>query len=800
MIRNYLKIALRSLMRSKTFSFINIFGLAISMSICIVIIMMVADQMSYDRHVSKNDRVFRINTERLHSDDLVNKFATAPLPIANELIENYSGIEAVTSLRRGFGNAWIDFDNDVNVPVAGFFADNSFLDVFEYDLLYGNPKTALSEPNAVVLTKKAAEKLFEVENPLGEIIKVGDLGEYKITGVIKETDSKSHIKFEALGSLSTLKTLEADSVLSPALNNWNLTTASWVYIRLKEGKSVKEVETYLKEIDEVKYAENEEVDYKFYLQSITAITPGPLLGNQIGPGLPDIFVYFLGGLALIIMISACFNYTNLSIAKALTRAKEVGIRKVSGAYKHQIFFQFISEAVIISLLALALALSMLVILKPAFLNMKFSQLLQWDLNAEPAVLLFCVAFSIVVGVVAGLLPALLLSSFEPIKVLKELSNIKLFSKLGLRKTLVVIQFAFSLIFIISTTLVYNQLDMMVSADYGFSGDNIINVKIHETDPQLLKSELINHSSIENVAATSHLPAVGTSYGREVRVNPEDEEMEFNYFAVDESYIDNLGIELLAGSPFSPADVRQSPDKMIINETMVGILGFESAIDAINETIITDDSTKMTITGVVKDYNHETLMVEIGPMALIPYTSEFNLLQVKYNEGNRDAAIAHIEQAWAKINPSKKVRYQDFKDEVSEFYDLMFGDLIDIIGLITFLTITIACLGLLGMATFTTQTKVKEISIRKVLGASDKNIVVLLSRGFLILLVIAIIIAVPASYFINSLWLQSIAYRVSINFSVIGLSTGIMLVLGILVIGSQTIRAAILNPVDRLRNE
>lgn len=800
MLKNYLKISIRNLLRNKVFSAINIFGLAISMSICLIVIMMVADQMSYDSHVTQKDRVFRINTERMHSDDMVNKFATTALPMAKELQDKYSGIEATTTLRRGFGNPWINFDNDINIPISGFFADNGFFDVFEYELLYGDKNTALTEPNSVVLTKKAAEKLFKIENPTGEIIKVGDLGEYKVTGVLKAVDYKSHIKFEALGSLSTVKTLEADSLLTPALEIWNVTTAGWVYARLEEGVSVAKVEKHLAQIAEAQYGANEEVDYHFYLQNVAKITPGPLLGNQIGPGLPDIFVYFLGGLALIIMITACFNYTNLSIAKALTRAKEVGIRKVSGATRFQVFFQFISEAVVISILAFLLSLAMLGVLKPAFLNMNFSQLLQWDLSTEPLVILFCLGFSICVGLMAGLLPASLLSSFQPIKVLKELSNIKLFSRIGLRKTLIVIQFAFSLIFIISTTLVYNQLDMMVNSDYGFSGDNIINVKINDTNAELLKNELVNHSSIVNVAATSHLPAAGTSYGSEVRLAVEDEPIDFNYFTVDESYIENLGLALITGSNFNTADVRQSPDKIIINENMVKKLGFNSPIAAINESLIIDDSTKVTISGVVKDYNHEALMVEIGPMALIPNTASFNILQVKYAEGNREQAINHIESAWSKINPTKKVSYQDFITEVSQFYDLMFGDLVNIIGLITVLTITIACLGLLGMATFTTESKVKEISIRKALGASDQHIVLLLSKGFLVLLGIAILIAVPAAHFLNNLWLESIAYRVNIDFSVIALSTGIMFLLGVLVIGSQTIKAAFYNPVERLRNE
>lgn len=800
MIRNYFKIAIRSLLRHKTFSFINIFGLAISMSICIVIIMMVADQMSYDRHITNSDRVYRINHERMNDDDLVNKMATTPLPLADALMEEYAGVENTVRIRRGFGNNWIDIENDINIPLGGFFAEPSFLDIFEYNLEHGNASTALAEPNSVILTKAAAEKLFDIDNPTGELIDMGELGEYKVTGVLEKSKGKSHIKFEALASYSSLNALEADSTVRIANDSWRNSTAGWVYIRLAEGKSVADIENGLQEIGKREYAEMEDINYRFYLQNITKITPGPLIGNQIGPGLPDIFIYFLAGLALIIMLSACFNYTNLSIARALTRAKEIGIRKVSGAYKHQIFTQFLSEAIILALLALVFALGLLVILKPAFMNMQFAQLLQWDLNSDPMVYVVCILFSVVVGLMAGFFPALMLSSFQPIKVLKDLSGVKLFSKLGLRKSLLVIQFVLSLIFIISATLVHNQLKMMVTADYGFNGENTMNVKLNNTDYKTLKNELSKFSSITNISASSHVPAAGTSYGNDIKINPEDEAIAFNYFAVDEDYIDNMELNLVAGSNFRPQDIKDEDDKLIVNETMVEKLNFSSILDAIGQPVLVDDSLKYTIIGVVEDYNHQAMMMAIGPMALMPSQEQFNMLQVKMNPDNHDLAIENIKQTWAGINPSKKVHHRYFEEEVQEFYDLIFSDLVDIVGFISFLAITIACLGLLGMATFTTETKLKEVSIRKVLGATDKNVVLLLSKGFISLLALAIVIAIPAAYFLNSLWLEAIAYRVSINFGVISFSTLIMLVLGIVTIGSQTLRATLTNPVDTLRNE
>ena len=332
MLKNYLKVAVRSLLKNKTFSTINIFGLALSMSVCVVVIMLIADQASYDRYNSKIDRVFRINTERDDTNDFINLFATSPLPLADKLLNEYASVKNAVRIRRGFGNSWINIENDVNIPIGGFFVDPSFLQVFEYELEYGNPEVALSAPNSVVLTKQAAEKLFDIENPVGEFIKVGELGEYQVTGVLKPLSGKSHIVFEALASMSSVTALEADSALSPALSEWKNSTSGWVYLELNEKAKPDQVEREMSEINKEVYADMEDRNYRFYLQNITAITPGPLLGNQIGPGLPYMFVYFLAGLALIIMLSACFNYTNLTIARSLTRAKEIGIRKVSGAF------------------------------------------------------------------------------------------------------------------------------------------------------------------------------------------------------------------------------------------------------------------------------------------------------------------------------------------------------------------------------------------------------------------------------------------------------------------------------------
>ncbi len=803
MIKSYLKVALRNILRHRVFSSINIFGLAVSLSVCVLVIMLIADQMSYDDHNSKKDNIYRIVSQRASSDDLVTRFATAPFPFSTEIMENYTGVEKIGRFRRGFGNSWVGIDENVNIPLGGFFADPEVLDLFEYELELGDPATALNEPFSVVITRKAANKLFEIENPIGEMIKVGNLGDYKVTGVIKETDHKSHILFEALASMSTLNQLDANGILSSNFENWGTHTAGWVYLQLEESTRPNDIEKLLNEIykphfEELKKtADLVDIDIRFSLQPITEITPGPLLGNQIGPGLPSFFIYFLAGLALIIMLSACFNYTNLSIARSLTRAREVGIRKVTGAYRYQLFGQFISEAIIVSIFALILSFVFQLFLAPAFQNLSFTQLLKWDLNYSTEVFFVSFLFTIAVGFVAGFLPAWVLSAFQPAAVLKGGSSIKLFSKINLRKALIVIQFALSIVFIISVTLVYQQLNLMVSADYGFKTDKVVNVRLGDTSAENLKTELLKQSGILGVTAASHIPAAGTTYDFDLRVSPEAEEMEFSYFAVDPDYIDNMGLELVAGRNFPQELDLQTERFIIMNETATSTLGFDTPLDAVGEPIYINDTTEVEIIGVIEDYHHQAMITSIGPMALRIQPVDYSHLQVTV-AGTE--AIASIETAWASINPNLKIDYIYLKDEIKQFYQLMFGDLVKIISLFSFIAICVSCLGLLGMAIFNMETRLKEISIRKVLGANSKSVIYVLSKGFIKMLAISALVALPLAFFINQLWLEAIAYRINIGAGVLIFGVLVIMTLGLLTVASQALRALRSNPIDTLRNE
>ena len=795
MLYNYFKIAIRNIRKNKLFSFINVFGLSFSLAVCLIIIMMLADQYSYDAFNTQSDRIYRVNHTRSNMDGIIAGMATSPMPLGEELKTNYTGVSSYTRLIRGFGNGWIKLMQDVNIPISGFYADPNIFEMFEYEFELGNSATALVKPYSVVLTKETAEKLFSEGNPIGQVIKVGDLGSYKVTGVLKEIRWKSHIKFDGLASMSTVDGLEKQELFPKTIDDWRNRSRGWTYLKLENGADVKEIEANLAQISEAQYGEIEDMDAAFFLQNIREINPGPLMGNQIGPGIPMIFVYFLSGLALVIIISACFNYTNLSIAKSLSRSREVGVRKIFGAVRSQIFLQFIMESLVIAALAFGFSSIIVQFLKPVFLELNFSQLLDWDLNQSLEVYLICFGFSLFVGALAGVLPAAFHSSVKAIQGLKNLDGVKVFSKMGMRKFLIVAQFSLSLFLVITVKLIHNQMNYMVDKDYGFNADNNVVITLNNSDHVKLKRELLTYSTLSNVSASCYTPASGISSENDVIINGEEKSIHFFY--VDEDYVENMGLKLVAGTDFSK-DIKEK--KVVINERAIEFLGFETPHDAVGEVMILDDSISHEIIGVIKNYHHESLLSEIKPLLFVYNAEHFGIIQVKVNASNYDAAIADINAAWTKVNPSLQIEHKLLSDEITFFAEMMFGDLTKIVAFISFLAIIIACLGMMGMVVFSTQVRLKEVSIRKVLGATNKSLVYILSKGFLNLLGVAILVSVPFSWFINNLWMDFIAFRVGIGADVILFGVFVISLLGLIVIGSQTLKAANTNPADILRDE
>ncbi len=811
MFKNYFKVGIRNILKYKTFSFINVFGLAVAMSVCMLIILMLADQKSYDQFHSKKDTIYRVlGTPEIGSWP----FATVPMPVAETLEEEYPFIEEAIYLRRGVGgDASI---NQKTVELKGYFTNSSFFSVFSFPLVEGDKSTALTAPNSIVITKEKAYQLFNDKSPLGQQVKFEDRGlhildiesgnppvdwgTYTVTGVIDLSAYKTHIKFDALVSSSTLPRLYQDSLIADVSENWEYYWGVYSYFKVAEGTSHDQVQKALSDLSLRKYAESEELsEFQLSGQRLTEITPGIPVNNEATFRLPEIAYYILSILALVIMVMACLNYTNLSIARAITRMKEIGVRKVNGATRKNLIFQFLTESVITVIIALLLAAVILYFTKEAFMNLWFNKYLNFELTTSLPVIAQFLVFAVIVGLIAGTYPALFLSKRNPINALKSKDLSK--GKWGLQKVLNVSQFVVSLIFIVTSMVIYNQFKHYTEFEYGFNSENIINMPLQGNDYDLVVNELSQISGITNISAVDYIPATGITNVIELQNQKEDEEplVLLNYY-VDENFIENLDLKLLHGESITSS--REDGRYILINESAVEKLGYDSPQEALGQIWKLDnDESSVQIIGIVENFRASLLINghEIRPMSLSTGKDKLNYLNVRISEGNPLKTIADIQDRWKEIDPIHEFKYDFYDNELSNT-NLAIFDVVTIIGYISFLAILIACLGLLGMATYATERKTKEVGIRKVLGAAELKLVLILSKSFLTLLGMSILIAAPLSYFINKLWLDNLPNRVDFGFETVIIGSLLMLGLGLLTIGSQTLRAARQNPVESLKDE
>ncbi|MES2891935.1 MAG: ABC transporter permease [Bacteroidota bacterium] len=797
MLRNYIKIAFRNLSRHKLFSCINIFGLALSMCIGLIVIMRLQDDFSYDRFHPTPERSFRLISDVVTREGYAFRLASTPLPLAPLLKEKYAFVDQVVRLYPGWSGKASSDNKRLDVSVA--FTEPSFFKVFGFKLLSGDTALALNEPNKIVLSKTTAERFFNTANPVGKTLDFGTLGSFIVSGVLDNTSQKSHINFDIYGSLNSIPLLEKNGVLPVVTTDWKNLFKGYTYVSLRQGATQKQLVAGLNAITTSFKTTSPQDKSKivFDLQSITSIAPGEDLGNGIGRGATIGKVAAESIIAFIILLSACFNYTNLSLARSLKRAKEVGVRKVSGAGRRQIFHQFLTEAILISLLSLALAYFMMEFLREySTLRSEFfieGTSLSWALAG------WFLLFSVFTGVLAGVIPALTLSTFRPVEVLKNLANVQLFGRNGLRKALIVFQFTLSLVIIIFMQTFNKQFDYMATADYGFNRERLINIPLEGTDYRLLKNELATLSGVEQVSATSGNLGRFASGISLVKQSPLEEAIQIRHFDVDDHFVANMGLKIIAGSNIRVA-ANGAETTVLVNEQSLKALKISSPALAIGKSIFLDDSVKVQIAGVLKDFHFEGFEHSISPMLFRSREKEFQILNVKTKMDEPDAAqlVAGIKAGWKKINPGSELFYAWFDTEFSGGKNA--GASISMLGLLAFIGITIACLGLLGMVVYTVEGRSKEVSIRKVMGAGVMSIMSLLSKSFLKLIAIAIAIAVPIGWICSELFLRIFAERVSVGVGVLSLACSFILGLAIIVIGSQVYRVARANPATNLRAE
>jgi len=798
MFKNYFKIAFRNIIRHRIFSIINIIGLAVGISLCLLIIMLYLDHKSMDQFNVNKGRIYRVIADRTVVNSGTTSYATAPLPLAELLLKESPAVEQVVRMRGGFGGEAKAAEKVL--PVNGFFVDAEFFRLFNFELEQGDPAQALLKPNSVVLTRKTAVKFFGNEDPIGRTLSFDKTGDFIVTGVFDDTEYRTHLQFEMLASISSLNSLEKEKKTYPALENWEDFYASYVYFMTKKNASTEQVAALLSDISQRQYADNQKLKVDFFLQRLTGISMSKILYQQPGGVLPHLFFYFVGVFGLIVLITACFNYTSLTIARSLTRAREVGVRKVCGAAPRQIFAQFISEAVLISLISLLFAYGLLEFLKPAFFNIHGYLRELFQLKMSFMILSVFISFSILVGIIAGFFPALFIAALNPVRVLKSTFSLKMFSHLTLRKTLIVIQFALSLIFIITARLMFNEAELVLNGDYGFNKQHLLNVELKGVQPQILAEEISRNNHIQGVSASTLIDGIGMSINTFLKKPTAPDSIQFTTNYIDHFYIDNLELKLIAGKNFEPSfAVAAGKERYIIfNETAVRQMGFAQPIEAIGQPFQIEGQ-QVELIGVVEDYHHINFEGAIKPLVLRYVPSEFRYLNVRISPNDVQETLVFLEATWRKIDPVHAFSYKFHTAQVEEYVSFI-NIYVTIIGSIAFLTIFIACLGLLGMTIFATETRIKEIGIRKVLGAGTVRIVFLLSRDFLKLLIIAVVIAAPISYLLNNLWLQNFTYRVDIGVGVFSFGISLLFALGLIIVGSQAITKALANPVEALRYE
>ena len=796
MFKNYFNTALRNLKKNKFFTTLNILGLAVGMSLSLLYVAMVVFVYRFDNFHPNRERIYRVITHVQDRNENPS-YASAPMPMAQLLATNFSGIEKVVRIHASLNQRVEVGYGDSKIPVMGYFADPEFLGVFNFPLEQGDAVTALTKPNTMVVTEAAAAKIFGDKNPVGEIAFIEPFGEVMITGIAKKLPKNSHMQFEALVSLATL-TSHYGASFTDAEENWKNFFNSYTYLLLADNSSAPALQEFLNRTAKEKY-KTDDFKASFELQRLDKIVPGLELDNVIGAGWSLDSMILNGMFPLIILLAACSNYVSLGISQSLKRVKEIGVRKVMGGQKRQIFMQFILESTIIMLLALALSYFFFEIIRDEFLAMSGETDLV-DLNPTSGTFIGFIIFSLLVGFVSGIVPAMHFSKIAPVHALKGSAlQTKKGWRFPIRKVVITTQFILSLGFIMAVVVMVQQYRYSVNYDLGFDQQDVLNIDLQKADPQLVKNEFEKLSFVSAVSMSSHALGAGAVPEIYVRQADKPDSIGASMMSVDENFIRNMGLHLVRGRNFTD-DFTQNSRLIIVNEVFAKKLSPDDPFDAIDQVIILPDKREVKVAGIVKDFHYANLISPIGNFFFEYTPNHFKYANIKLQSTNVTQAFSEMEAAWKPIGKDSKFTAAFLSDQIRDAYGFYFM-YVKISGFLGFLAITVACLGLLGTVVFTIRNRVKEVSIRKVMGASSESLVYLLSKDFMLLMVIASIIATPAMYFImNELLLSEQTYHVAVGAVEIITSLSIMLLLGIATILSQTLKAANTNPVDNLRVE
>ncbi|HZW69869.1 MAG TPA: ABC transporter permease [Hanamia sp.] len=803
-------------MKNKVFSLINIVGLSTGLACCMLITLYILNETSYDRYQKNADNIYQVGTEFKGLGN-IKKLPNTPAAMGEIMKSVFPEIQQTTRLVRLFGEdktllQYTPQNNAVKsfYETKGYLADSTFFRMFTYNFIAGDPSTALSNPNSVVLSEEIAKKIFGNQQALHKIIHIssstnGD-HDFEVTGVFKPINKPSHI--DGRFFLSTMGGDVAQMIKNAGTNLAN-NNMYYTYLLLGPGADPKKLEAQFPAFVD-KYAGKELKAVGFqkvqYLVSLKDIHLHSGSDADVTPSGSVTYLYILASIALFTLLIACINFMNLATARSSKRSSEVGIRKVLGAEKKLLIAQFLGESVMMSLIAFVFAILFTELLIPAFNSVSGKNL---SLNYSNIVIVLAfLLLSVLTGLLAGSYPAFYLSSFKPAKVLKGKFSNSL-AAVSLRKGLVIFQFVISVVLIVASVVIAQQMKYLRSADLGFEQERQIVIPLRSENAKKIyssfKDELLKQSTIADVGASAFYPGI-TNYSDNILYKQgesmqQGKDVRMNY--VDTRFLQTLNITPVAGRLFSDDFPSDTSKAIILNEKAIKELGFVSPQESIGKKLYFDFQGKnydFNIVGVVKDFHYEDLHLPITPYAFqLSMQPQYNYMIVHAKPGNIDNILASVKNSWHTLNPSEPFEYSFLDTDFQKNYDAEIR-LSAIVGYFTAIAILISCLGLFGLATFSAEQRVKEIGVRKALGASVSSIVALLSKDFLKLVGIAVLIASPLAWFAMNKWLQSFAYRIHINWTIFAITALAALLIALITISFQAIKAAIANPVKSLRSE
>ena len=803
MLKNYFKIAFRNLSRQKLYSAINLIGLSAGMTCCIFIFLYVQDELGYDSFNKNYNNIYRIIETQKNADGSVTKVSATSWLAGAAAKEQLPFVKDYTRIiGSNFGRFSIKYKDKNFYSGNHIFADPGLFRIFDFELLKGSYETSIRDVNSVVLTESAADKYFGNENPMGKFLNVERLGECKVTGILKDLPQNSHIQFDMIFSSSSLNKFTG---FEKFINSWK-SEGIITYLLIKPGYDKNIIEKSIQEISRQNFTAEDKKSRTIFIQQLKDIhfNSNDIEFDYLNVNKKDkIYIYVLSSIALFIILIACINYTNLSIAKSFFRSKEIGLRKVLGADRKNVVKQFLGESLILSFLSLIAALIFVELLLPLFNSISGKEINASYLENLPLLVLL-ILLTVIIGLVSGGYPAFYLSKFNPVRVLKGgIKDRK--TKSTFMNSLVVTQYALSVVMIISAIAAIKQLDYLKNKNLGFNKEHTVIIDINSGNTRKnfneIKNEISKYPAVKNVSVSSRIPGDWKEFAQ-IEVNPDNGHNSIykSYFiAIDKDFLETFKINLIEGRNFSHLKGADS-SSVLINTTAAKLFGWN---DPVGKKIkVPGSKYEATIIGMVEDFNYQSLYDKVAPLVLGYWYNPIQAIDyfsVKINPANISGTLSYLKSVHETFDKVTPFEYNFLDERISDFYreDERMSSLFIIAAIIS---IVIACLGLFALVSYISLTRTKEIGVRKVLGANTINILSLLSKEFVTLILIANLIAFPIAYFFTKDWLNEFAYKINIGIEIFFTAFIISVLLAVITILYQVIKAASANPVKSLKYE